>query len=306
MRYRFLIARRIIQLGILILFFVGNLSWIEISDRRKIVYQGNISVFIANNKNLSSGKSKLRNELNYLFQGNLSSSKIFGIFPMSDPLAVMQLFLAGGALALDVYLGLLIVLVLYGTIFGRAFCSFVCPMNLISDLAAILHRKLKLSESSKPFFIDKNTKYGVLVMTLLLSFLLGVPAFEMVSPIAMLQRGVVFGMGIGFFGILTVFLFDLFWIKNGFCGYICPLGAIYSLIGKYSFWRVKYDLQNCTKCMKCIQICPENKVLHNIGKRSGAIDAMACTKCGRCIEECRDNALSYGMVNLLKRRRDEV
>lgn len=302
MRYRFLILRRVTQLGILVLFFVGNLSWIEISGRHKVVYQGDTSVFVSNDKNLGSGGSKQKNELTHLFQGNLSSSKIFWIIPMSDPLATMQLFLAGGALALDVYLGVLIVLVLYGAIFGRAFCSFVCPMNLITDFAAILRRKLKLSQSLTPFFISKNIKYGVLILTLLLSFLLAVPSFEMVSPIAMLQRGVVFGMGVGFFGVLAVFLFDLFWLKNGFCGYICPLGATYALIGKYSFWRVTYDLQSCSKCMKCIQICPEKEVLHNIGRKSATIDSMACTKCGRCIEECQDNALSYGIVNLLKRR----
>ncbi|MFT8144368.1 4Fe-4S binding protein, partial [Salmonella enterica subsp. enterica serovar Enteritidis] len=59
----------------------------------------------------------------------------------------------------------------------------------------------------------------------------GIAAFELVSPIGILHRGVIFGMGMGGAAVLSIFLFDLFAVKNGWCGHVCPLGGFYSLIG---------------------------------------------------------------------------
>ncbi|WP_257875424.1 quinol dehydrogenase ferredoxin subunit NapH [Helicobacter sp. 12S02232-10] len=306
MKYRFLILRRVVQVGILVLFFVGNFSWVSIAGKNYGVYQGDTSVFIEDSRNLAAGESKITNRAMHFFQGNLSSSKIFGVIPMSDPLAVAQLFLAGGALALDIYIGLIVVLVIYGLFLGRAYCAYVCPVNLVVDFAAYLRRKFGLNTLVKQIHIGRNAKYGILFLTLVLCFIFGIAVFEMISPISMLHRGIVFGMGAGFFGILAVFLFDFLLLKNGFCGHICPLGATFSLIGKYSIWRVKYNFEKCTQCMQCVQICPENQVLHNVGRKSAVIDGMACIKCGRCIEVCNDNALTYGIANLIKRRQNEV
>ena len=93
-----------------------------------------------------------------------------------------------------------------------------------------------------------------------------------------------------------IFLFDLFVLKNGFCGHICPIGATFSLLGKFSVLKVKHKVQNCTKCMKCIEVCPEKQVLDMIGKRDARVTQMACIKCGRCIDVCGDNALSFSIL----------
>ena len=131
----------------------------------------------------------------------------------------------------------------------------------------------------------------------------GVAAFELISPISMLHRGLVFGMGFGIFAILAVFLFDLLVVKNGFCGHICPLGATYSLIGKFALLRVKHTLANCTKCMQCVRVCPEPDVLKPVGKEDGAFKTMTCLRCGRCIEVCDDNALHFSILNFTHKER---
>ncbi len=62
-----------------------------------------------------------------------------------------------------------------------------------------------------------------------------------------MQRGVIFGFGAGASIIVAIFLFDLFGVKNGWCGHLCPLGATYSIIGKKSLIRVSHNHENCTK-----------------------------------------------------------
>lgn len=61
--------------------------------------------------------------------GNLSASSLFGLIPLSDPYAILQMVVAGAVLATDVLVGALIITIFYLIIGGRAFCSWVCPIN---------------------------------------------------------------------------------------------------------------------------------------------------------------------------------
>ena len=264
--YRYLILRRISQISILILFFGAN-SW-----GWKIL------------------------------QGNLSSSKFLSVIPMSDPYAVLQMLFAGATLAADLLLGAGIVIIFYFFIGGRSFCSWVCPINLVTDAANYLRRKLEINrvQGIKP--ATRNIRYWVLGLSLILSSIMGVAAFEFISPISMFHRGIVFGIGFGWAAILIIFLFDLFVLKNGWCGHVCPLGGFYSLVGKFSLIRVYHTEENCTLCMKCKVVCPEHQVLHMIGKESLPVLSGECTNCARCIEVCDDDALGFSIRKLVKNK----
>ncbi len=258
-KHRFLIARRIVQLTILGLYIGGNaLGW-------------------------------------EILRGNLSSSRIFDLIPMADPYAVLQMFVSGAMLATNVIVGAIIVLLFYSIVGGRAFCSWVCPMNMVTDFANWLRVKTGLHKDEWQLRLSRKTRYWILGLSLVLSFLVGAPAFEFISPISMLHRGLVFGMGFGIFAVLTVFLFDLFVAKNGWCGHVCPLGAFYSLISKPSVIRVKHDSDKCTLCMNCKNICPEKQVLWMVGKETTFVSSGECINCARCIEVCNDDALNFGL-----------
>ena len=141
---------------------------------------------------------------------------------------------------------------------------------------------------------SRNIRYWVLAISLILSYLLGVAAFEFVSPISMVHRGIVFGIGFAWAAALIIFLFDLFVLKNGWCGHICPLGGFYSLVGRYSLIRVDHNHENCTNCRKCIEVCPENQVLFMINK-----DSDKKTKAGFIAVIGRPNAGKSSLSNWL-------
>jgi ferredoxin-type protein NapH len=132
---------------------------------------------------------------------------------------------------------------------------------------------------------------------------MGLTAFEFVSPISMLHRGLVFGMGFGFSAVLIIFFFDLLVHENGWCGYVCPLGGFYSLVGKYSLIRVNHNVDNCTECMKCKTVCPEKEVLHMVAKFSDTVTMGECTNCARCIEVCDDDALNFSIRNFINKNK---
>ena len=266
--YRYLFFRRFTQIGLLVLYFGAN-AW---------------------------GWKML--------QGNLSSSSILGIIPMSDPYATLQMLAAGAIMATNLLVGVAVVVVFYFLIGGRAFCSWVCPINMVTDLANFLREKTginKVQGIKQP--ASRKIRYWVLALSLIISALMGVTAFEFVSPISMVHRGVVFGLGFGWAAMLIIFLFDLFVLKNGWCGHICPLGGFYSLLGKFSLIRVQHYEENCTACMKCKVVCPENQVLHMINKESLPVLSGECTNCARCIEVCDDDALGFSIRNMAKNKK---
>jgi len=255
--YKYLILRRITQVLILVLYFGGNVyGW-------------------------------------KMLQGTLSGSSVLGVVPLSDPFAVLQMFFAGAVVGANALVGAVIIALFYGIVGGRAFCSWVCPINLITDLANWLRRKLYLDKIERKTWISRNARYYVLVVALIVSAISGVAAFELVSPITIMNRGIIFGFGAGAGLLVAIFLFDLFVTKNGWCGHICPLGATHSLIGKFAPLSVEHDKDNCTLCMKCKEVCPESQVLNMIGKRSELVSMKECTNCGRCIDVCDDDALSF-------------
>jgi len=268
---KYLILRRISQLTILFLYFAANAwGW-------KIVV------------------------------GTLSFSKLFNVIPLSDPYAVLQMLFAGAVISADLIIGVFVVLFIYGLIGGRAYCSWVCPVNMVTDLAAWVRRK---THHDKDNLINatktRNFRYVFMIILLIVSAFVGAAAFEFISPIGIFTRGVAFALGFGWVWLLTIFLFDAFVLKNGWCGHICPVGAMYSIVGAKSLIRVYHNKDNCTNCGECLIVCPENQVLSPvINKKSDFISGIECTNCGRCIEVCNDNALKFSLRNYINNSKGE-
>ncbi|MCF6244204.1 MAG: quinol dehydrogenase ferredoxin subunit NapH [Sulfurovum sp.] len=241
-----------------------------------------------------------------ILTGTFGASYVFDTIPLADPYTTLQVLATGFVLGTDVLLGAAIITMFYFVVGGRAFCAWVCPINMVTDLANWLRRKLNLDKKEVNYrFLKRSARYWILVLGLLVSALVGVAAFEVVSPITIMQRGLVFGFGMGFAVVLAIFLFDLFGVKNGWCGHLCPLGAAYSIIGSKSLVRVKHNHEACTACMDCKTVCPENQVLHMIDKESISVTDGECTNCGRCVDVCNDDALGFGIRSFMDVSRTE-
>lgn len=256
--YRWEIARRAVQITILLLFF-GTVNW---------------DWAIAGLPVLT---------------GNLSSSTLLGIVPLGDPYASLQIFVAGHTLEATAWLGALIVLLFWGVLAGRTWCSWACPINMVTDAAASVRSRFGIRDA---LHLSRNTRYVVLVVSLVVSVLVGVAAFEWVSPISLFHRELIYGIGLGWTAIAGIFFFDLFILRNGWCGRLCPLGAFYALLGKVGQVRVTFDTPTCTHCGDCIKACPEPQVLNlkQAGER-GLIVSGECTNCARCITVCPEDTL---------------
>ncbi len=261
--HKYLLARRFVQLVILGLFMLGPVAGFT------------------------------------LLKGNLSSSLALEFIPMTDPLLFLQMLAAGFfGMASSVIVGASLVLAFYLAVGGRVFCSWVCPVNIVTDSAHWLRRKLAIRGGTK---LSPNIRYWMLAMVLILAFVSGTMVWELINPVSMLHRGMIFGFGFGWAIVLGVFLFDLLVARHGWCGHLCPMGALYSLIGKTALLRIHTPLRAvCDDCMECYEICPEPQILPLAlkGARDGrpaVIISSECTNCGRCLDICGLNVFEFGL-----------
>ncbi|MCX7897136.1 MAG: quinol dehydrogenase ferredoxin subunit NapH [Rhodocyclaceae bacterium] len=239
----------------------------------------------------------------WIVKGNLNYSYTLGVLPLTDPYLVVQMLVAGQWPTQLGWIGAAIVLAFYLVVGGRSYCSWVCPLNVVTDAAAWLRRRLDIKGGAH---LSRATRYGMLAMTLIVAAVSGTIAWEMINPVSLLHRGLIFGMGFGWAVILAIFLFDLFVMRHGWCGHLCPVGAFYGLLGRFAQLRITLPArENCNDCMDCFAVCPEQQVIRPALKSiDGAppviLDAQ-CTNCGRCIDVCSKRVFAFGGRNVAAR-----
>ncbi|HHX8565138.1 quinol dehydrogenase ferredoxin subunit NapH [Vibrio sp. RM-44-3] len=224
--------------------------------------------------------------------GNLSSSMLLDTVPLSDPLILLQALATGHVPEFNALLGVVIVVVFYAILAPRAFCAWVCPLNIVTDLAAWLRRKLNIKASYR---WSPTIRYWLIPVLMLGSALSGAILWTWLDPVAALHRGLVFGMGAGWVLIALVFVLDLLLVEHGWCGHLCPLGATYGVIGRKSLLRVTaVRREDCTKCMDCFYVCPEPEVLRQPLKEGDRrVMDQNCISCGRCLDVCPEHVFEF-------------
>jgi len=230
----------------------------------------------------------------WLIKGNMTSSLIMDTVPLSDPFVFIQTLFTGYLPEIAIVTGAVIVTLFYLTVGGRVYCSWVCPINIVTDAADWLRRILKIRTSLS---FSRMGRYGLLVISMVLSSITGMLVWELVNPVTMIQRELVFGMGLSWLFIVGIFILDAFVSRRAWCGHLCPMGAFYSLIGQASLLKVNaINRASCNDCMDCFAVCPEPQVikpaLKGHAKSSPVIYSGNCTNCARCIDVCAENVFT--------------
>ena len=230
----------------------------------------------------------------WIARGNFASSELLGVLPLTDPFIYVQSLAAWHKPILLSTIGALMILVFYWLIGGRVYCSWVCPVNVVTDTAYWLREKLGLTRDRK---LDRRTRFWIMLAAIGASALTGTIAWEFLNPVSILQRGIIFGMGAGWGVIAAVFMLDLFVTRRGWCSHLCPVGAFYGLTGSKSLVRISaINREACTDCGACFKACPEPHVITPALKGTGTrlVISGDCTNCAACIDSCYVDVFKYG------------
>lgn len=193
---------------------------------------------------------------------------------------------------------------LFGVLFGRLICGFLCPFGFIQDLLyKIKTPKLRINEKADRYL--RYLKYVILLVFVFMlpvlltnKFGMGNPYFcKLICPAGTLEGGIPLiltnealkkTIGALFywkFAVLAVLIMLSVLIYRPFCKYLCPLGAMYGLLNRFSFFQMEIDKEKCVGCGKCEHICKMNvKVMQ-------CINSAECIRCGECRASCPKNAI---------------
>ena len=213
------------------------------------------------------------------------------------------------------------VLVVLTLVFGRVYCSVICPLGVLQDLLARLNRKRNKYSYSKEL---RWLRYAVLVV-FVVAAVAGVGSlFQLLAPysafgrIATMVLQPLWMLGNNVLGFLAeradsyaFYTVDV-WVKSmpvlviavvtllvllvlawrggrTYCNTICPVGTILSFFARFSWLKIRFADDKCRNC----SLCSRNCKAACIDYKTHSVDYSRCVVCGNCVDSCKFGALTY-------------
>jgi len=216
-----------------------------------------------------------------------------GFLPISSMMSLYYFLLTGRIHpAHPAGLFIFIAVITVSFFFGKSFCSWICPVGFISELAGdfgagIFRRKLKL-----PRFLDyplRGLKYLLLAFFIYSIFFVMSEAalkafldsdYNLISDVKMYY----FFAGISRFSLIVIsslFILSIF-IRNFWCRFLCPYGALLGIVAFFSFNKIKRNAAACINCGLCAKVCLSFIKVDKVT----TVVSDECSSCMNCIDAC--------------------
>jgi ferredoxin len=223
--------------------------------------------------------------------------------------------------------GFLFVLILT-ILFGRVYCSMLCPLGIFQDFVSWLSGKTRKKRKYKYSKAWTILRYSLLVLVLIPLLFGSITLVTLLDPYSLfgristtlfksvvvvvnnmiaagfakadiynfLYRYDIVPVLPGILIITTIFLAGIiltaFYRGRLYCNAVCPVGTILGFLSKFAIFKIVLDKNNCTKCAKCARVCKAEC----IELKSQKIDYSRCVACYNCLTVCKDHAISYKTV----------
>ena len=234
-----------------------------------------------------------------------------------NPLAALATTVAVGVLYSGLWLAAAVAILTL--LFGRFFCSWMCPLGTLQDLAGVSNRKKSIAQKKELnryrdiYFL----KYGLLLGFLVLA-VTGPVQVGLLDPLALYLRtlgsvvlpgmqaaGVPLGVlervtagGILIALTMTAVLVATRFIPRAWCRTVCPLGALFGILSRWSLFGIRRDPSKCVKCGICRMSC------NGAADPDSRIRPSECILCFNCVSKCPKEAITYGLPSPAKCQSD--
>lgn len=193
--------------------------------------------------------------------------------------------------------GVLVLLCTLTMVFGRVYCSFLCPLGILQD---VIYRIRTIGPAKRRFRQKWSGPKNILRYSILAAFLilicLGYGSYAYIlEPYSLFGR-----MVTSFFGkslmmaavsaVLFAVIFIIVWKwGRAWCNTVCPVGSILSVLSRWSLFRPAIDDDKCVGCGLCGKACRASC----IDTEHHTVDMSRCVACFDCIDNCSSGAIKY-------------
>ncbi|MFH2044381.1 MAG: 4Fe-4S binding protein [Pseudomonadota bacterium] len=219
-----------------------------------------------------------------------------GNFNIIHPAAFFDFVFSAKSVSSSMLIAVLIPL-LITLLFGRVFCSWLCPIGFILELSTKINAILKKKGFTRKIYI-RNFRYIILAVSLLTALLLGIPIISIFDPAHLLGRelSMIFTHQevsvAGLIFLLAILVFEILFVSRAWCRFFCPSGACLSLIGVNRNFKIRTDQKECVNCNLCRSVCSYNLEPDKIVNYT-TLQRAVCDNCGLCRDSCPKGAISY-------------
>ena len=219
--------------------------------------------------------------------------------------------------------GVVALLIVCALLFGRLYCSVVCPLGIMQDFFSWLGGKAKKNRFS--YAKEKKwLRYGFLAVFIILMIIGFAPVTTLFEPYSAYGRIVnslfkplydllnnwlasmdaandrynftevqIWMRSVTTFVVAIATLLILgalaLWKGRLYCNTICPVGTLLGCLSRFSLFRVRFDKDKCKQCGMCEKNCKAQA----IDFKNGTVDHSRCVVCGDCLSKCKFDALHY-------------
>lgn len=179
-------------------------------------------------------------------------------------------------------------------LFGRIYCSVICPLGIMQDIYSWLGGKFKKNRFS---YVKEHKwlRYSVLALFVICLIIGFAPVTTLLAPYSTYGRIVTsfymrnVTVSIMAWVVMLVLGVLAFLYGRTYCNSICPVGTILSFFSRFSLFRVRIDENKCKHC----GLCEKNCKARAIDVKNGTVDYSRCVVCGDCTAQCKFDALKY-------------
>lgn len=208
--------------------------------------------------------------------------------------------------AIHTCLGTTVFWIIATLLFGRVYCSTVCPVGTLQDVVVWVRKKSKPGKTFR--FRESHQLRYVILLAYLVSLLLGTLIVGFViepwnimrnaasavnsAATSMTWQAIGLSVGIGFTTGAVAIIAILVWAWNSgrdFCNDVCPLGTMLGCVHQQALFHIAIDPDKCVSCMKCEDVCSSQC----IKVENRVVDNSRCVRCFDCIEVCPNDAIRY-------------
>lgn len=219
----------------------------------------------------------------------ITAAVAFGVPCVLSRMQLVPAILAGSLLWLAVW-------AVVTMVFGRVYCSTICPAGALMDVVSALARRHR---GRYVYSLPSNRVRVAVTVCVAVCLLAGVTiALVLTDPYSAYTRivsAVVRPMAIGFGGlaaaIITLLAIAVFAARRGrlLCNTVCPAGTLLGFVSRYSLYHPDINTDLCTNCGRCADSCKSEC----IDLADHIVDLSRCVLCFDCMVACRDGAITY-------------